>query len=125
MATTNTVTSLGNATLYSFTALANGDTFDVPGGDFSGAEAILFQVTGGTFNSSTVALVGSLNGTNYAPLYAKNSIISAGLPVTAVSATSANVIVWDVQPCSKLRVTVTGGTGTGLTANLLILTRTA
>ena len=122
MATTNTVSEASaGVTLYSFTALANGDSFDFPG-EYTTAKSVLFQVTGGTFNSSTVALVGSLNGTNYTPLYAKNSIISAGLPVTAVSATAANVIVWDAQPCRKLRLTVTGGTGTALTANVIIVT---
>jgi hypothetical protein len=123
MATTNTVTEASaGVTLYSFTALADADSFDFPG-EYATAKRILFQVTGGTFNSSTVALVGSLNGTNYAPLYATSSNITTGVVVAAAaSAIAANGNLWDVQPSRKLRLTVTGGTGTGITANVAIVT---
>lgn len=123
MATTNTVTEASaGVTLYSFTALANGDTFDFPG-KYATARRILFQVTGGTITGDTIALVGSLNGTNFAPLYATSSNITTGVVVAAaVSAVAANANVWDVQPCRKLRLTVTGGTGTGITANVAIVT---
>jgi hypothetical protein len=120
MATTNTVTSpTAGDTIYSFSALANGDTFDI---DASAAKSILFQVTGGTFNSSTVALVGSLDGTNWAPLFGKNQL-TTGVAVTSdVKAVAANAIVWDVQPSRFVRVSVTGGTGTGITAVVLLRT---
>lgn len=123
MATTNTVSEVAaGVTLYSFTALANGDTFDFPG-EYATAKRILFQVTGGTITGDTIALVGSLNGTNFSPLYATSSNITIGVVVAAaVSAVAANANVWDVQPCRKLRLTVTGGTGTGITANVAIVT---
>jgi len=125
MATTHTVTSPASGDqLYSFTALADGDTFDI---DASAAKSILFQVTGGTFNASTVALTGSLNGTNFTPLYhnASGFGVAWGAGVasnTAVQATSANQGLWHVQPSRIVRVQVTGGTGTGLTCNVLIRT---
>lgn len=110
--------------LYSFTALADGDTFDI---DASAAKSILFQVTGGTFSLSTVALTGSLNGTNFTPLYhnASGFGVTWGAGVAsnaAVSATGPNQAIWHVQPCRIVRVQVTGGTGTGITCNVLIRT---
>jgi hypothetical protein len=120
MATTHTVTSPASGDLlYSFTALADGDTFDI---DASAAKSILFQVTGGTYNSSTVALTGSLNGTNFAPLFGKQQLTTGVAVTTAVSATASNQTIWDVQPTRIARVAVTGGTGTGLTCNVLIRT---
>lgn len=123
MATTNTVTSpYAGQTVYSFTELADGDTFDI---DCSSAKEILFQVTAGTFNSSTLALVGSLNGTNYTPLYQRNAIAIAAIPASAVSATAANLLVFDVQPTRFARIQVTkpsGTSGTGIQCTLILRT---
>lgn len=124
MATTNTVSEPSTGvTLYSFTALANGDSFDFPG-EYASVRRVLFQVTGGSFNSSTVALVGSLDGTNFTPLYAKGTEHTNGALIVLIpaAATAANQVLWDVQPSRKLRLTVTGGTGTGITANVAIVT---
>ena len=120
MATTNTVTSpYAGQTVYSFTALADGDTFDI---DCSSAKEILFQVTAGTFNSSTVGLVGSLNGTNFSPLFQRNAITMVSIPASNVSATSSNVIMFDVQPTRFARIQVTGGTGLGIQCTLILRT---
>ena len=123
MATTNTVTSpYAGQTVYSFTELANGDTFDI---DTSSAKEILFQVTAGTFNNSTLALVGSLNGTNWAPLYQRNAIAIAAIPASSISATAVNLIVFDVQPTRFARIQVTkpsGTDGTGIQCTLILRT---
>jgi len=120
MATTNTVTSpYAGQTVYSFTALADTDTFDI---DCSSAKEILFQVTAGTFGGSTLALTGSLNGTNFTPLYQRNAIAIATIPASPVSATAANLLVFDVQPTRFARIQVTGGTGTGIQCTLILRT---
>lgn len=120
MATTNTVSSpAAGHTLYSFTALATGDTFDI---DVSAAHTILFQVTGGTFGATPAvcAVVGSLDGTNWTPLYQFQQPTTGVAVTTAVQASVANQVVWHVQPTRWIRVQVTGAGGSGITAQLLI-----
>lgn len=120
MATTNTVTSpYAGQTVYSFTALANGDTFDI---DTSSAHTILFQCTAGTFSGSTLGLVGSLDGVNFAPLYQANQPISGVAVTSSIALTSVNTAVWHVQPTRILRLSVTGGTGTGIQCTLILRT---
>lgn len=122
MATTNTVTSTASGdTLYSFTALATNDTFDI---DASAAKSILFQVTGGTFGATPAvcALTGSLDGTNWAPLFGKQQLTTGVAVTVAASASAANQTIWDVQPTRFVRVQVTGSGGSGITCNLLIRT---
>jgi hypothetical protein len=122
MATTHTVTSPASGDLlYSFTALATGDTFDI---DASAAKSILFQITGGTFGGTPAvcALTGSLNGTNWAPLFCKQQL-TTGVAVTLdVKATSANTTIFDVQPTRFVRVQVTETGGSNITCNVLIRT---
>lgn len=120
MATTNTVTSpAAGQTVYSFTALAVGDTFDI---DASSAHSILWQTTAGTFGGSTVALVGSLDGATWAPLFQASQPITGVAVTTAVQATAANQAVWVVQPTRYLRVQVTGGAGAGIQCTVLLRT---
>jgi hypothetical protein len=122
MATTHTVTSPASGDLlYSFSALATNDTFVI---DASAAKSILFQVTGGTFGATPAvcALVGSLDGTNWAPLFCKQQLTSGLAVTTNVSATSANTTIFDVQPSRFVRVEVTGSGGSGITCNVLIRT---
>lgn len=121
MATTNTVTEPTTGVLVrSFTALATGDTFDI---EAPNAESVLFQVTGGTFGATPAvcALVGSLDGTNFAPLYARNANQTTGVVVPGpVANSAANVLVWDVQPSRFYRVQVTGSGGSGITCTVVI-----
>ena len=122
MATTNTVTSpTAGDILYSFSALATGDTFDI---DASAAKSILFQVTGGSFGATPAvcALVGSLDGTNWTPLFQVNTANTGVAVTTAVQATTANQTIWCVQPSRYVRVQVTGIGGSGITCSLLLRT---
>jgi hypothetical protein len=123
MANTYTVTSpYAGSTLYTFEALANLDTSDTF--DLSSAETILFQVATGTpaaaFFGATVALVGSLDGTNWTPLYQFQQPTTGVAVTTAVSAVAANATIWHVQPTRFARVQVTGGDSGGTTANIRV-----
>lgn len=126
MATTNTVTSpYAGQTVYSFTALATNDTFDI---DVSQATEILWQVTGGTIGTSTVALVGSLDGSTWVPLYQKPNGFGINWGALGVSNEPVRVTalpspgVFYVQPTRFVRVQVTGAGGSGIQCTLIVRT---
>ena len=125
MATTHTITSpRAGDRLYKFTALADSESFDINAG---GAKRIFFQVPTGTFNSSTVKLQGSLDGVTFTDLYPVYSYATIG-PATgltlpgSVAATAVSQAILEVQMVPHIRITVSGGTGTGIAVNILLTT---
>lgn len=123
MATTVTVTSpASGATLYSWDLLAVGDTTEAISS--YAAKKILVQFTGGTFGASQINLQVSVDGTNWLPMYedgpsTSNATIGVTTPA-AVAATAAGVKIYNGQPAPFFRVSVTGGTGTGLQVRVIV-----
>ena len=123
MATTNTVTEpVPGVRLHSFTALAALDAAVVP---CFGAREILFQITGGTFGDSTLALTGSLAGATYTGLYQANELGSGLAAAAAVITATATGAIFRVQPCGNLKISLSGTTGTGIACQVLVDARVA
>ncbi len=123
MATTNTVTEpVPGVRLHSFTALAAGDAAVVP---CYGAREILFQITGGNFGDSTLALTGSLAGTTYTGVYNQNELQSGLAAAAAVITATGTGAIFRVQPCGNLRISLNGTTGASIACQVLVDTRQA
>lgn len=128
MATTFTVTEpAAGDTLYTYTALARGDTAAAI--NVSSGKRIVVQALAGTADSDTVVVEGSLDGTNWGPMYAPDAVSLTGIPAVAVGftgsfASSASGQV-AVQPTYWLRVRVaTGVGGAAVGVKFAILVRT-
>ena len=125
MATTVTVTSpASGATLYSWNALALNDVTD--GIASYAAKRILVQFTGGTFSGSQINFDVSVDGVTWVPGFEDgpsmtNSTIGNSTPAN-VLATAAGIKIYNAQVAPFFRVTVTGGSGSGLQVRVMVYT---
>lgn len=128
MATTFTVTEPAPGdTLYTYSALARNDTAAAI--NVSAAKRIVVQALAGTLDSDTLAIEGSLDGTNWGPIYPPDAVSLTGIPAVAAGFTGSFAASASgqlaVQPTYWIRArVVTGGGGPAVGVKLAILVRT-
>jgi hypothetical protein len=128
MATTFTVSEVASGdTLYTYSSLARGDTCAAI--NVTPAKRIVAQVMSGNTDTDTILVEGSLDGTNWGPMYPPDAVSLTGIPAVAIgfignysTAASGQTAV---QPTYWLRVRVlTGGGGAASNIKCCILLRT-
>jgi len=128
MATTFTVSEPASGDmLYTYSALARNDTCAAI--NVTSAKRIVAQALSGNLGTDTLAIEGSLDGTNWGPLYPPDAVSLTGIPAVAVgftgdfSASASGQVA--VQPTYWIRIRiVTNGASaaSGVKCNILLRT---